>query len=242
MALSIPSCSGADRDEAIEQEEPAGLQPDSLLLDLFPKRARFTGDLDSMVAHGVVRVLVPYSKTFYFLDGARQRGLIYEFMRGFESYLRKKLPRRARPVYIVFYPAPRSDLLGLLVEGYGDVAAGVLTITEERKKVVEFCAPLDNNVNEILVTRKGVEQPATVEDLAGQEVYIRRSSSYYEHLQILNASFIERGLAPIILAREVLFYDLAVVIAGGLVVGTVLTLVVAPAIYAILFRVRTPAA
>ena len=46
------------------------------------------------------------------------------------------------------------------------------------------------------------------------------------------------GLAPIILSRDVLFYDLAVVIAGGLVVGTVLTLVVAPALYAILFRVR----
>ena len=46
------------------------------------------------------------------------------------------------------------------------------------------------------------------------------------------------GLAPIIVSRDVLFYDLAVVIAGGLVVGTVLTLIVAPAIYAILFRVR----
>ena len=32
------------------------------------------------------------------------------------------------------------------------------------------------------------------------------------------------GLAPIIIARDVLFYDLAVVIAGGLIVGTILTL------------------
>ena len=47
------------------------------------------------------------------------------------------------------------------------------------------------------------------------------------------------GLAPIILSRDVLFYDLAVVIAGGLVVGTVLTLVVAPCLYAVFFRVRT---
>jgi multidrug efflux pump subunit AcrB len=46
------------------------------------------------------------------------------------------------------------------------------------------------------------------------------------------------GLAPIILSRDVLFYDLAVVIAGGLIVGTVLTLVVAPCLYAIFFRVR----
>ena len=47
------------------------------------------------------------------------------------------------------------------------------------------------------------------------------------------------GLAPIIIARDVLFYDLAVVIAGGLVVGTVLTLIVAPCLYAAFFRVRS---
>jgi len=43
------------------------------------------------------------------------------------------------------------------------------------------------------------------------------------------------GLLPIILSRDVLFYDLAVVIAGGLIVGTVLTLVVVPCLYAILY-------
>lgn len=44
------------------------------------------------------------------------------------------------------------------------------------------------------------------------------------------------GLAPIILSRDVLFYDLAVVIAGGLLVGTVLTLVIAPCLYAVFYR------
>ena len=44
------------------------------------------------------------------------------------------------------------------------------------------------------------------------------------------------GLAPIIIARDVLFYDLAVVIGGGLLVGTVLTLVVCPCLYAIFYR------
>ena len=44
------------------------------------------------------------------------------------------------------------------------------------------------------------------------------------------------GLAPIIIARDVLFYDLALVIAGGLVFGTLLTLIVVPCMYAIVFR------
>ena len=46
------------------------------------------------------------------------------------------------------------------------------------------------------------------------------------------------GLAPIILSRDVLFYDLAVVIAGGLLVGTILTLVIAPCLYSVFYRVR----
>jgi multidrug efflux pump subunit AcrB len=44
------------------------------------------------------------------------------------------------------------------------------------------------------------------------------------------------GLLPIILSRDVLFYDMAVVIAGGLIVGTVLTLVVIPCLFAMFFR------
>lgn len=44
------------------------------------------------------------------------------------------------------------------------------------------------------------------------------------------------GLAPIIVSRDVLFYDLAVVVAGGLLVGTVLTLVVTPCLYTVFFK------
>lgn len=46
------------------------------------------------------------------------------------------------------------------------------------------------------------------------------------------------GLLPIIISRDVLFYDLAVVIAGGLIVGTILTLVVIPCLYAVFFHVK----
>ncbi len=36
------------------------------------------GDLDRMKKRRLVRMLVAYSKTFYFLDKARQRGATYE--------------------------------------------------------------------------------------------------------------------------------------------------------------------
>lgn len=50
------------------------------------------------------------------------------------------------------------------------------------------------------------------------------------------------GLLPLILSRDVLFYDLALVIAGGMVVGTVLTLGVVPVLYSLLFKDESIAA
>ncbi len=46
------------------------------------------------------------------------------------------------------------------------------------------------------------------------------------------------GLMPIIVSRDVLFYDLAVVVSSGLIVGTVLTLGVVPVLYSLMFNTR----
>ncbi len=47
------------------------------------------------------------------------------------------------------------------------------------------------------------------------------------------------GLMPLILSVDPLFFSMAVIIAFGLIFGTVLTLGVVPALYAVLFRVKT---
>ena len=43
------------------------------------------------------------------------------------------------------------------------------------------------------------------------------------------------GLSPLIVWRDILFYDLAVVVSGGLLIGTVLTLGVVPVLYSLAF-------
>ena len=48
---------------------------------------KWIGDFDGMVERHKIRVLVPYSKTFYFLDGARQSGITYEAMKNLKSGL-----------------------------------------------------------------------------------------------------------------------------------------------------------
>ena len=50
----------------------------------------WTGDFDKMTAKRQIRVLVAFSKTFYFLDRGRQRGISYDLLKEFEKFINKK--------------------------------------------------------------------------------------------------------------------------------------------------------
>lgn len=158
----------------------------------------WTGDLDGMIARRYIRVLVPYSRTLYFVDlGGTQRGMSYDFMRAFEDDFNARLGRGDLRVHVVFIPVSRAHLLPLLLAGQGDIAAANLTITPERSKLVDFAAPAARDVKELIVTGPGAPTLATLDDLAGKEVYVSRATSYYENLLALNQRFRERGMAPI---------------------------------------------
>jgi membrane-bound lytic murein transglycosylase MltF len=101
---------------------------------------KWSGDFDGMAERHLIRALVPPSKTFYFLDGADQRGLTYELLKEFETYLNNELQRKNLKIKVVVIPTKRDRLLPGLVEGFGDIAAGNLTITPERQKKVDFSA------------------------------------------------------------------------------------------------------
>jgi membrane-bound lytic murein transglycosylase MltF len=164
------------------------------------KATAWTGDLDALAERRAIRVLVPYSKTLYFVDlGGVQRGISYDFMHAFEDALNKKLGRGDLRIHVVFIPVSRDHLIPMLLAGEGDVVAANLTVTPERSRLVDFVAPAATGVREIIVT--GPHAPAlhSLDDLAGQQVYVRRSTSYYQSLTALNAAFKQRKLAPIVL-------------------------------------------
>lgn len=157
----------------------------------------WTGDFDQMAKRHRIRALVPYSKTFYFLDGADQRGLTYDLLKDFEKHLNQKLGKKTLRVQLVVIPTPRDQLIPNLVAGRGDIAAGNLTITDDRRKQVDFSNPIFTGVDEILVT--GPDSPAvtTIADLSGKEIHVRKSSSYYESLLQLNARLQKEGRKPV---------------------------------------------
>ena len=158
---------------------------------------RATGDLDKMIARRQIRVLLVYSKTFYFLDRGRQRGATYDFMRLFEDDLNRRLGTGHLRVQIIFIPVGRDELIPGLVEGRGDIAAANLTITDERREQVDFSDPIATGVSEIVVTGPAAPPIQSVQDLSGREVFVRKSSSYYESLQDLNAELEKAGKPPV---------------------------------------------
>jgi membrane-bound lytic murein transglycosylase MltF len=154
---------------------------------------KWTGDLDGMIKRRMIRVLVVYSKTFYFVDKGTQRGITYDTFQKLEEDLNKKLKTKHLRVNVVFIPVSRDELLPALVEGRGDIAAANLTITDARQQLVEFTDPLLSGVNEIVLTGPESPEITTVEDLASAEVFVRPSSSYYESLTALNERLNQEG-------------------------------------------------
>lgn len=155
------------------------------------------GDLDALVEVRQIRALVVLSGTFYFLDGAEQRGLTYEMMRAFEADLNKRLGLKARPVQVIFIPLRRDELLPALVEGRGDIAAANLTVTEERLELVDFADPYLTGIDEILVAGPAAPPLASLKDLAGRTIHVRQSSSYHASLVKVNRAFHLIGRRPI---------------------------------------------
>ncbi len=157
----------------------------------------FTGGFEEMVERRRIRALVPYSKTFYFLDGPTPRGLSYEMLKAFEQHVNEVLGKSRLRIHVTVVPVRRDQLIPFLLEGRGDLAVGNLTITPERSALVEFSEPTLTGVDEIVVTGPGVPHPDTVEDLSGMTVHVRRSSSYFASLMALNERLITAGREPV---------------------------------------------
>lgn len=149
------------------------------------------GDLDAMKKRRLVRILVPYSKTLYFLDQGQARGVVHDAGKELEKRLKRKYGSKALPMRVIFIPTAREHLLQDLIDGYGDIAAGNLTITPGRQKLVDFTETGFRDVSEIVVTGPGAPEIETLTDLAGTPIYVRKSSSYHEHLVKLD---VEQGL------------------------------------------------
>jgi membrane-bound lytic murein transglycosylase MltF len=145
-----------------------------------------TSDLDTLLKLGAIRVLVPYSRTFFFEDKGRFYGVSANVADELERYVRKTFPASRYYFVVVVVPTSRDRLLPDLLAGKGDVAVGDITITPEREKQVRFTTPTFTDVTELVMTRAGMAPMTSVDDLSGKDIAARRTTSTYASLVALN--------------------------------------------------------
>ncbi|MEM1175773.1 MAG: transporter substrate-binding domain-containing protein [Pseudomonadota bacterium] len=158
--------------------------------------AEWSGDLDGMIDRKMIRVVTPYGGYMYYFEDGRPRGATWELANHLEREINEELGRRNVRVFVVVIPLARDKLIPALLDGNADIIAGDLTQTEMRSEQLAFTRPLLRDINEVVVARRDVEGLTSLDALAGRRVHVRKSSSYYEHLQRLAVDMGSRGLEP----------------------------------------------
>ena len=129
LLCAWPLAVGAAQSEAV---------PRALSLEVVTRS--WEGDFDAMRERRLIRVLVPYSRSLFYYDAGRPRGLTADLVHDFEAWLNRRYAKTLgnRPISVVPIPVTRDKLIPWIVAGRGDIAAGNLTITTEREKLVDF--------------------------------------------------------------------------------------------------------
>jgi membrane-bound lytic murein transglycosylase MltF len=201
------ACSG--RQEATPAATPSAAEapiPETKSpYDALPEAVRlvvdkpFTGDFGELVKRRAIRVGVTFNRTHYFIDKGQEHGITYESLKLFENDLNADLKTGNLKVHVVLVPMPRDQLYPALTSGKVDMVAAMVTVTPEREKLVAFSEPTRTNVSEVVVTGPGAPPIASVDDLAGQEVFVRKASIYHESLKRLNEQLKARGKPAVII-------------------------------------------
>ena len=206
-----PAVAPSSESATAPAEEPSGPVPVEPELtenpgteDLLPDEfswiwASWTGSWDEIIERRALRVLLPYGGYQFYFDNGRPRGATWEMLAQFERFINDELGRRNVRVYVVPVPVSRDQLIPGLIEGKGDLVATDLTITPAREALVQFTRPLLTDIREVVVLGPTAPQIGTLADLAGQEIFVRPTSSYAEHLRSLDRSFRAQGLEPPVL-------------------------------------------
>src|SRR5438045_9050339 len=87
------------------------------------------GDLDALIGRRLIRAAVPFNRTYFFLDGAVERGLSYEYLKLYEDKLNESLGPGHPKVSVILLPIPRDRLLSELNAGKVAMVVAQLTIT-----------------------------------------------------------------------------------------------------------------
>ena len=176
-----------------------------------------------MVKRGSIRALVLYSRSGFFYVNGQPEGIYYEALQYFERFLNEKLHTRQH-VQVTFIPIRPDQLESALNEGVGDLIAYGLVVTPDREQRVAFSTPIQTDVKQIVVTRKGFGPLSSFEKLSGKKVFVNPLTTYYDNLQKVNESLQKQGKPPMLVEKadkSLIDEDLLEMVNAGILPATV---------------------
>ncbi len=146
-------------------------------------------DLDKILERGSLRVLMDNTSATYFLYKGESMGFEYELATRFAAFLDIELEIEIEKDF--------EEFLIKINQGEGDIICHNMTVTKERQKHISFSDP-QYFVRQVLVQRKPEDwrnlKAHEIEnrllrnqvELIGQEVYVRKNSSFVYRLKNLS--------------------------------------------------------
>lgn len=167
-------------------------------LPLTDQMATRKGDLDAMLTARQLRVLVVYDNANFYLDQGRQEGLNVRLMQEFERWLNGRYFNDQKlKMNVVLVPVRYDKLLPMLNDGQGDLVLANLSTTQMRQTQADFSIPEIKGIQEWLVSSGKVPAINRLTELSGKHVWVRRSSSYFESLQMVNDMLATLKMPPV---------------------------------------------
>ena len=150
-----------------------------------------------------IRILVHHKRE---LDAFPRKGMLSDLERDTAIAFAKE--SKLEPIFVTV--KAYEDLIPYLLQGKGDIIVASMTVTDERKKKIEFSEPLAL-VKEQVITKVNdntIKKPA---DLAGRKVAIRKSASYWKTVEALKEKYpaIEMVVVPEYLDTERILHEVA---------------------------------
>ncbi|WMJ73908.1 transporter substrate-binding domain-containing protein [Cytophagaceae bacterium ABcell3] len=182
MPLLFTQCAPEPQKETKKQASSEEFVEDAINA---PEKPKLTHDFTQIKNDGVLRAIVGYSSTSFFTYKGEPMGYEYELLKKLSDHLGVKLE--------IVLARNYDEMFTMLNEGKGDIIAFGLTITESRRKFVDFTSwhttteqvlvqRKPDNWRDIPVHRTEKQLIRNVLDLTEKEVYVRKKSSYFERL------------------------------------------------------------
>jgi membrane-bound lytic murein transglycosylase MltF len=185
---------------------------------------KWIGDLDGIAKRRILRILVAPSALGFYFNGTEMQGALYEFGLELEKELNQKLKTGDLPIYVVYIPVARQEMISKLAAGYADIA-GSLSAPREQTSNVDYTAPLIPDAEGVVVTGPASPPISRLEDLSGQEIYVHENTAIWDKLTELNEQFRKAGRAPVELVPadpDLLDDDIVQAVNAGLVPATIM--------------------